>query len=104
MKREVEFLDFPPLTVYLSHWFPFFGQGFYCGVAFVKYVKYSNFDGIYWQGTNEVIRHEYGHYVSRLCRGFWNFWLNILWDYSRVWIKHDKKPMEIEARKYADAL
>lgn len=87
------------LNVIISDWFPFFGQGLFCGFAFVKRVKYSD-GAICWFATEDVIKHEYGHKVSRVKRGLLNFWFNMLWDYLRVWIPHNEKPMEFEANKY----
>jgi len=92
------------LTVYLSSWFPLFGQGWFVGfhTAFVRFVYYKNTKVICWEdpsnnSTNDVIRHEYGHLVSRKQGGFFNFWINIIWDYIRFWIPHNLKLMEIEA-------
>ena len=104
MKKTVVYQPYNyGLTVYLSSWFPLFGQGIFIGfsTAFVKYVFFTDngkvTDTICWTETNDVIKHEYGHLVSRKQRGFFNFWGNIIWDYIRFWIPHNLKLMEIEA-------
>jgi len=89
------------LKVYLIKWLPF-GQGIFLGwFAIVQLVYYMSgkekTDVICWEETNDVIKHEYGHLVSRKQRGFFNFWGNIIWDYIRFWIPHNLKLMEIEA-------
>ena len=98
LKKLVLYNNCPTLTVYLLSWFPLWSQGLYLfGVAWVKYVYYKDTDRVCWYETDNVIKHEYGHYVSRLNRGFINFWGNIIWDYIRFWIPHNLKLMEIEA-------
>lgn len=104
MKKIVKFAPYNfELTVYISTFMPLWGQGWFIGfsTAFVKYVYYTDkgkiTDIISWDDTNDVIRHEYGHLVSRKQGGFFNFWINIIWDYIRFWIPHNLKLMEIEA-------
>lgn len=106
MKKIVKYQPYNyELTVYLSSWFPLFGQGLYIfGKAFVKYVYYVNTKIICWGETEDVIMHEYSHLVSRKQRGFINFWSNIIWDYIRFWIKHNNKKMEQEANKIKGSL
>lgn len=105
MKKIVQYKNYPPMTCFLSSWFPFFGQGLYFfGVAFVKYVYYKKTKVICWIDTIDVEKHEYSHFISRLKRGFFNFWFCIIWDYLRFDIPHDSKPMEIEANKIKNTL
>lgn len=106
MRRIIKYQDYPEMTVLLSTWFPLFSQGVYLGfsTAFVKYVYYKETKIISYQDTIEVIKHEYAHFVSRLQRGLFNFWSNIIWDYMQFWIKHNNKPMEIEANKIKEKI
>ncbi len=94
------------MTVHLSSWFPFFGQGWFVGfsTAFVKFVFYKGTKVVCNEDTEDVVRHEYSHLISRQQRGFFNFWVSIFWDYIRFWVKHDSKPMEVEANKIRTTL
>lgn len=94
------------MTIYFSSWFPLFSQGIYLGfsTAIVKFVYYKETKIVCNEETEDVVKHEYSHFISRQERGWFNFWINIIWDYLRFWIKHDFKPMEIEAEKIKDAL
>ncbi|MCL4419953.1 hypothetical protein M1146_07740 [Patescibacteria group bacterium] len=106
MKRIVKYNDYPKLTVHFSTWFPLFSQGVYLGfsTAIVKFVYYKDTKIVSNEETEDVVKHEYSHFISRQKRGWFNFWINILWDYLRFWIKHDSKLMEVEANKIKETL
>lgn len=106
MKKVIKYLDYPKMTCYISTWFPLFGQGIFAGfsTAFVKFIFYKGTKTVCNEETEDVVAHEYSHFISRQKRGWFNFWANIIWDYLRFWIKHDSKPMEIEANKIKDTI
>ena len=105
MIKQVQYSDYQPLKIILCGWFPLFGQGlFLFGLAFVKYVYYKNNSLIYWPGTEDVIKHEYSHFIQWKKNKLKFIW-SIIRDYFFLfWIAHDKKQIEKEANEIKASL
>jgi len=100
LKRSVKYKDYPIMTCYMSTWFPLFGQGLCLGsIAFVRYVFYKDTKVISTPDTEDVVKHEYAHYLQGYFYGWTRYYLIAIRDYTRFWIKHDDKPIEIEANR-----
>jgi len=91
------------MTYHLSTWFPFFSQGFSLGFwTCVKYVYYKDTKVISTLDTEDVIKHEYSHFV--LYKTKYTNWFKFIWAYigykMLLWfLPHSKFPFEIEANK-----
>ncbi len=100
---KVRYLDYPEMTVYLSSWFPFFGQGICLGkVAFVKYVYYKNTKVICQEETEDVIKHEYSHFI--LYKTKYTNWFKFIfaylgWKGMMLAFPHSAFPFEVETNK-----
>jgi hypothetical protein len=109
MKQIVNYKPYDyKLTVYLSDIFPLFN---YVGwsitllkIAFVRYTRYSN-GVICWDitpeedakgygSTHRTIMHEYSHLVLKNEIGSFHYYTWCIWDYIRVWVPHNEKPIE----------
>lgn len=103
MKKIIQYKDYPPMTYYLSSWFPFFLQGFSLGFwNCVKYVYYKNTKVICVEETEDVIKHEYSHFV--LYKTKYKYLLKYLWAYigwkgMMLFFPHSVFPFEYEANK-----
>lgn len=104
------------LNVYSSSWFPFWGQGWFVGfnTAFVKYVYYTvngkKTKVICKKETEDVIKHEYSHFVLYKTRYNGIFkWIKYVWAYLSWWgimlaFPHSVFPFEIEVNKIKEKL
>ena len=103
MKKAIKYLDYPEMACYLTSWFPFFGQGLCLGrIAFVKYVYYKDTTVICLEETNDVIKHEYSHFILNKTKykSWFKFILAYLgWRLMLWFFPHSKFPFEVEANK-----
>ena len=91
------------MTVYLSSWFPLFGQGFSFGFwTCVKYVYYKNTKVISTPDTEDVIKHEYSHFIlykTKYKNWFTFIWAYVGWKGMMIAFPHSIFPFEVETNK-----
>ena len=91
------------MTVYLSSWFPLFSQGFSLGFwNCVKYVYYKNTKVICESETEDVIKHEYSHFI--LYKTKYHNWFKFIfaylgWKGMMIAFPHSVFPFEYETNK-----
>ena len=105
MKLKVKYHTYDyELTVHYSTWFPFFSQGWYAGfgIAFVKYVYYKNTKVICKEETEDVVKHEYSHFILHKTK-YKNWFMYSLaylgWKGMMIVFPHSIFPFEYEANK-----
>ncbi len=112
MKRIIKYGDYPEMTYHLVAFLPF-GQGICLGfLTLIKPVLYKDVDEICWEETNDVIKHEYSHFVlwktKYLDEKNWLTvvisWIKFIWAYvgwkgMMLAFPHSVFPFEVEANK-----
>ena len=105
MKSKIQIADYPEMTYHLVAFLPFC-QGICLGfLTLVKPVLYKDAEEICWAETNDVIKHEYSHFILYKTKYTGLFgWIKFIWTYIgyrglTLFLPHSQFAFEVEANK-----